>query len=126
MGYSLSAQISGGDEIARALKKFPNIAEQEFKKAIDATSYHVEAKAVPKAPIKTGTLRRSIKTSRAKISKGNVTGKVGTKVHYAPHQEFGTRRGIKPKYFMRDASKASESFLIAQFKEAIRRITKRV
>lgn len=55
------------------------------------------------APRDTGNLRNSILAEEKTES-----WVVGTSVHYAPHQEFGTRTGVRPKAFMRTAMRNAQ------------------
>lgn len=48
----------------------------------------------------TGTLRRSV---QAEVDERSLTARVGTNVEYGKHLELGTKRGIKPRPWLRRA-----------------------
>lgn len=80
---------------------------------VKRATFDVEAKAKAKAPVKTGTLRRSI---HSVFSNGGLTGIVGPSVLYGKFVEFGTRRmGARP--FMRPAAEA----VLPKFAAAVKR-----
>ena len=65
--------------------KVPNIKQPAFDEALRKSCLLVERTAKEKAPVETGTLRRSIHTELH-----DKYGEVGTNLHYAPYVEFGT------------------------------------
>lgn len=73
-------------------------------------AHQIEAFAKQYCPYKTGNLRRSITTSRARITSVVIEVDVGTDVTYASYVEFGTSR-MDPQPFMRPAMAQA----IAQF-----------
>lgn len=80
----------GSEELARALRRAPQITRSEFSKAIGATAFKVESLAKAKAPIQYGNLRGSINTKGPTATADNVEASVGTNVAYARYQEEGT------------------------------------
>ena len=89
----------------------PLVAD-EVKRA----TFDIEARAKAKAPVRTGTLRRSIASV---FSNGGLTGKVGPSVFYGRFIEFGTRRmGARP--FMRPAAEAVLPRFAERVKAALR------
>lgn len=85
--------------------------ERKTKLALKAIGQNAEKYAKKKCPVGTpestgikgyigGTLRNSIANS---VRYNTVY--IGTNVEYAPYQELGTSRGIKPKHFLRDSVK---------------------
>lgn len=73
----------------------------------------VEAKSKAAAPVKTGSLRRSI---HSVFENGGLTGLVGPSVLYGKFVEFGTRRmGARP--YMRPAAEA----VLPTFADAVKR-----
>ena len=60
-------------------------------KTITKLAIRVERGAKQRAPVDTGRLRSSITWQLGHDAHGLVA-RVGSNVHYAPHQEFGTRR----------------------------------
>lgn len=84
--------MRGDDELVAKLQKLAGKATKaQARAALQAGALPIQTAAVQKAPVLTGTLRRSIHTETAETSDGAVA-RVGTNVEYAPHQEFGTSR----------------------------------
>lgn len=78
-------------------------------------TFRVEAGAKAKAPVRTGTLRRSIHSI---FVDGGLTGLVGPSVLYSAFVEFGTRRmGARP--YMRPAAEAEMPKFIAAVRSAL-------
>lgn len=68
---------------------------------LNACGMVAETYAKKEAPVDTGRLRNSISH---KVDKNEPAAYIGTNVEYAPYQEFGTRRGVKAKHFLRNAA----------------------
>lgn len=84
--------MRGDDELVATLRKLAGKATKaQARAALMAGALPIQTAAVQKAPVLTGTLRRSIHTETAETADGAVA-RVGTNVEYAPHQEFGTSR----------------------------------
>lgn len=64
--------------------------DEAVGKMITKTTLRIEALAKMLAPVDTGRLRNSIQHQFA-LSDGELVGRVGTNVEYAPYVEFGTR-----------------------------------
>jgi HK97 gp10 family phage protein len=82
----IAITLSGFEPFLAKLRSGNALAEREMAKALTASAMLVQGKAKEYAPVKTGTLRRSITYS--------VSGEkaiVGTNLKYAPYLEFGTR-----------------------------------
>lgn len=87
--------------------------------AVKKTTLDIEAESKRLAPVKTGTLRRSI---HSVFSNGGLTGKVGPSVVYSHFVEFGTRRmGARP--YMRPAALKAMPDFIAAVKAALGKLT---
>ena len=87
------------------LRKFPESFEKGFYKGIQESMYLAEKEAKKNAPVKTGTLRRSIR-SEVEEKGLDTIGSLFSNLIYAPVIEFGfkTRRNINlPKPFMEPA-----------------------
>jgi len=94
--------IKGDDELVAKLKRLAGKATKaQARAALQAGALPIQTAAVQKAPILTGTLRRSIHTETAETSDGAVA-RVGTNVEYAPAQEFGTSR-MRAQPYLRPA-----------------------
>lgn len=87
----------------------------EVKKA----ALEIEAAAKARAPVRTGTLRRSIHTV---LSDGDRTATVGPSVSYGIFPEFGTRH-MAARPYMRPAAALVYPRFIDRLKAAIRAAT---
>ena len=67
----------------------------------------VQACAKRKAPVDTGRLRNSIDWELRASLRTDLIARVGTNVHYAAHQEYGTRRGVPEQRYLRDCLPAA-------------------
>lgn len=129
--YSLSMQTEGADAIIRMLKYVPLAVKEEVGRAMEKSAYKMEGTAKTNAPVKSGSLRRNIKKQKLVVSADNLEITVDASVKnkygddYAPFQEFGTRRGIKPKYFMKQARESNEQYFEASMNEAVGKAVKR-
>ena len=84
----------------------------------------VTRKARINAPVDTGRLRASI-LPEVRAAQNEVLGVVGSNVIYAPYQELGTRRGIKPKRYLQRAFEDSEMQIIARFDRAVNEVVEK-
>ena len=97
------------------ISKVPPAVRRIVSDAIERGARLIEATAKGKAPVATGTLRRSIHTV---LSNGGLTATVGPSVEYAPYVEFGTRhRGARP--FMRPAAELHIPRIVDDVKRAL-------
>ena len=106
-----------GDDIMQAL-------ESERKRALTESGIEVLGRATQLAPVDTGNLKNSLtydlhhKENVFDVQSDAI--EVGTAVHYAIHQEYGTKRmGARP--FLRPALDSSVSRILQFFKDAIER-----
>ncbi len=83
--------------------------------AVTTTAFAIQADAQAKAPVRTGTLRRSIHTL---IENGGLSARVGPSVDYAIYVEMGAR-GRGPRPFMRPAAEAAASKFAAAVQAAL-------
>lgn len=90
--------LTFGDVISR------NIS-QEIQKETDGGARKIQRRERALAPVKTGSLRKSIVTRKGKYG---ITKMVRAKAPHAPLQEYGTKRGVIAKHF---AQKAREELL---------------
>ena len=103
------------ENIASFIAHFNNAdkhVHESIRLAMEKVVKKIEADAKRNAPVKTGTLRRSI-TSR--VEEGGKLGKVGTNLPYAPYQEYGTIY-IEGKHYMENAYTANREYAITIFK----------
>lgn len=111
-------KFKGMDKVNKFVKQFPSLVETKITQAIWRTGLRVEGDAKKQAPYETGTLRRSINTQKPVKSGKMIKGKVGTNITYAPHQEYGTKRGIRPKRYLSGAVEMNRGFFSDEMKRA--------
>lgn len=115
-------KFKGLEKVKRFTKSFPDLVDEKIKRAIWRTGLKVEGDAKKTAPLETGTLRRSINTQRPVKSGKMIKGKVGTNIFYAPYQEFGTKRGVRPKRYLSGSVEKNKGFFEQEMKKASRDI----
>lgn len=80
----------------RDMKKYEAAKVAAIDKEVARTTFAIQLKAKQKAPIRKATAKRSgsfsvlKSTIDAQIQKGQLSGKVIARAHYAPYREFGT------------------------------------
>ena len=74
------------------------------------------------APVKSGLLRKSIVNRKGKYG---ISRMVRAKAPHAPLQEYGTKRGVKAKYFATRTRKELLPRIQERIKEAVRNEVKR-
>lgn len=96
-----------GLEAARAKLKGDRLAAAPARRFLTRAAIVVQGRARELAPVDTGRLRGSI---AYELDGGAIPlwARVGTNVDYAPYQELGTRRGVRPKRFLRGGLEQSE------------------
>lgn len=101
--------------VSNRLPQMPSLIHAAVAAEVEKASYRVEAQAKAMAPVRTGTLRRSIHTV---MSNGGLTGTIGPSVLYGKFVEFGTRRmGARP--YMRPAAERELPKFAAAVKSAL-------
>lgn len=97
-----TVSVRGADELQKKLVKLAEKAnDAQLKTALLAGAKPIENTAVAKAPIDTGTLRRSIHSEAGRVAGGLVV-RIGTNVEYGLYQEMGTRR-MRAQPYLRPA-----------------------
>lgn len=87
-----AVKVEGLAELNSTLKKLADKASQEqIRTALQAGALVIREAAKVRAPILTGTLRRSL-AYRTFINGGAAQARIGTNLEYAAHVEFGTSR----------------------------------
>lgn len=77
----------GAERLAHRFKAYSKATVACVGKEIAAGAFAIQKSARKNAPVNQGTLRRSISVL---LTKGGMTAKVGTGLHYAFFMEFGT------------------------------------
>lgn len=85
--------------------------------ALRAGALLIENDARQKAPIKTGTLRRSIHTNVETAGDGAVA-RIGTNVEYAIYLEMGTSR-MRARPYLRPAFDGNRNQALAEIRRAL-------
>lgn len=67
--------------------------------ALELIALRVVREARTRAPVDTGRLRNSI-GHQVSLERGRVVATIGTNVHYAPFQEYGTRHGVPARRYL--------------------------
>lgn len=151
--YQLYGKIEGADSLTAALKAGGEFVSQELSSAIMRTAFHVEGKAKALSPTDTSNLRGSIHTEGPIGFGAQVEARVGTNVKYASYQEKGTGiyggngiitpkrakvlawkkngqwifakqvKGVRGKWFMKQAKIDGISFLNEELKVLMSKVT---
>jgi len=117
-----SIQIDGLEKLSKGYGRSKDSINKELTEAVNRTLVIIAATAKINAPVKTGNLRKQISMKPASAQQGAISGIVGTKVGYAPFQEFGTRYFQGRFYFtkgLEEARKQAPSIL----KKALNNVT---
>lgn len=100
--------------VSNRLPAIPAALRAAVGQAVRTTTLDVQGKAQGLAPVKTGTLRRSI-TSQFP---SELEGRVGPSVHYGVYVEFGTRR-MAARPYMRPATEQAAAGFAAAVRAAL-------
>lgn len=114
----MEAKVEGVDELVKKLQAMADKATpSQLRAALLAGAQPIQSVAVQKAPVLTGTLRRSIHTETTETKDGAVA-RIGTNVEYAIHQEFGTSR-MRGTPFLRPAFNEQQRAALGEIKRAL-------
>lgn len=95
--------VDGLPELSAKFALLAQVAStRTLRAALRAGGLVIRDEAKQKAPVLTGTLRRSIHLRTGSGSGRGVYVRVGTNLEYAPHVEFGTSRQ-RPQPYLRPA-----------------------
>lgn len=110
MKIDASALTNFAFELQAKINAQPTMAKNIVKK----TAKDIEATAKTLAPVDTGFLRGSIKTSDLRtVSKDNPSAEVRASANYATYLEFGTSRMAARPFMSPAANKHEPAFLAA-------------
>jgi HK97 gp10 family phage protein len=98
--------------VSNKLPSIPPHLKNGAQTAVKTAGFQIEAAGKEKAPVRTGTLRRSIHTV---LSNDDMTATVGPSVEYGLYVEMGTRH-MAARPYMRPAAE----LVLPKFAEAIK------
>lgn len=87
--YEFTFDASSFEKVATRLRASSGLIGEVAEKMILRAALMAEAKAKEEAPVRHGILRGSI-THKIDRKTGEIIGRVGTNLDYAPYQEYGT------------------------------------
>jgi len=100
--------------VSNRLPELPQALQAAVVDQVSRSTYDVEAKSKALAPVRTGTLRRSI---HSVFERGGLRGVCGPSVDYGQYVEFGTRF-MPGRAYMRPAAAA----VLPKFADALKRL----
>lgn len=112
----ISIRVQKAERLASMLEKVGTDVERKAITAVYASAFRIQADARRNAPVDTGRLRSSIFVRHLQ---GGMAAEVGTDVHYAPYQEYGTSRGVPPLFFLNFAYDAEAPKFVARMKSIL-------
>ncbi len=86
---NITVKVSGYEQIERNLKSIQRAMSNALEDIVRVGAYPIENEAKALAPVKTGTLRRSIHTEIAEKTVTRVVARIGPSVPYGARLEFG-------------------------------------
>ena len=119
--FNLEVEIKVPDGFQRALELRAATSELGVIDILRAMALTVERRTKVRAPIKTGRLKASYGTREEQnIQAGIFSITVGTDVHYAPHQEFGTKFQPGTPHLVPSFEETIRNFVVKTSKELSR------
>lgn len=86
---SVTLEVQGLEELQRALRRAPQMAQSELAISMERATYRLLTEAQRRTPVDTGRLRSSL-TKAVYRGADVIEGTVGTRVFYALYIEYGT------------------------------------
>lgn len=114
MAASFNFHFKGNNQLVAALNERADL--DLVREALRINGAELQSKAMRKAPVDTGNLKRGI-TIQSDLADRGMTIRVTSQAEYSPYVEYGTRY-MAAKPFMRPAYKEQK----AQFKADMKRI----
>jgi len=105
MSGGVSVTVKGADAVIAKLEKLAD--RDAVARIVAQNGAELQQRAQRKAPVDTGTLRRSI---RLDIQDGGMTAEVSANTDYAAYVEYGTRFAAAQPYLRPALSKQAEIF----------------
>ena len=118
-------KVEGLDNLQKALQKFPKEWGKIARQSLGPGMGLLETGSKEEAPVDEGILRASIGSEIVKGPGSVIIGKVGSKLEYAPYQEYGTR--YQPgKPYLRPTLKKYKDKVVKMFEKGIAKALKRL
>ena len=114
--------VSGIDKCISFGDLISTNVSQAIEKETELGARQVQKREKSLAPVKSGLLRKSIVNRKGKYG---ISRMVRAKAPHAPLQEYGTKRGVKAKYFAERTRKELLPRIQERIKEAVRNEVKR-
>ena len=114
--------VSGIDKCISFGDLITTNVSQAIEKETELGARQVQKREKSLAPVKSGLLRKSIVNRKGKYG---ISRMVRAKAPHAPLQEYGTKRGVKAKYFATRTRKELLPRIQERIKEAVRNEVKR-
>jgi len=124
-------RVEGLEELQAALKKFPQEFDKGAKEALMPGLIRVQREATKLAPVDIGILQASIgaeaKGGILDVQKvgSQIVGRMGSRIEYAPYQEFGTSK-MKAQPYLRPALEQTRDEVVKMFEKGIAKVLKRL
>ena len=112
----VSVRVEGVDRCIGIMDMMSTNVVQAIEQEVDAGAKEMQQRERSLAPLKTGALRKSIINRKGKYG---ISRMVRAKAPHAPLQEFGTKRGVKPKYFAKRAKEQLLPGIEAKIREVV-------
>ena len=114
--------VSGIDKCISFGDLISTNVSQAIEKETEQGAREIQKREKALAPVKTGLLRKSIVNRKGKYG---ISRMVRAKAPHAPLQEYGTKRGVKAKYFARRARDQLMPGIQAKIRAAVQREVRR-
>ena len=115
-------RVSGIDQCVSFGDLISTNVSQAIEKETELGAKEIQRREKALAPVKSGLLRKSIVNRKGKYG---ISRMVRAKAPHAPLQEYGTKRGVKAKYFAERTRKELLPRIKEKIKEAVRNEVKR-
>jgi len=127
MARGRGVEVEGAKELRKAIRQAQDKGlKDELKKANKDAAEIVADDARSKVPVRSGALRRSIRSLGSQTAGQVAAGRGKTRV-YAPIIHFGNpRRGIRPNPFLYDAVDARRDEVRREYQKALNKLTSKL
>ena len=127
MANGMSVHVTGLKELDRELRKLPDaVGRKALADALEDGAEVIVEEARRRVPVRTGKLKKAIKSGNRKAGKVEASVDVGIDytfkggaVRYGHLVEFGTKRGQRARPFMRPAFDAKTRQAVEEVKASL-------